>query len=135
MAMSRNERRLLGKLRLEAKAFRVAKAELGRQKDERKSLAKANTYVKDDRRHAVEGKLVLVQTSRLPKLVKFKGLPTRGKFTVLSKPSGSTVTVNYPPSCMANMLSQSHRPYVCQGAGTMSRRSAMALKAKGSWRG
>lgn len=92
MAMSRNERRMTAKLRLEAKLHRIAKAELGRQRDERQEVVRANTYVKAERNP-------------------------------------------YPPSCLSNLAGQSHRVFICRATGGMSRRGAMALKAKGSWRG
>lgn len=90
MAMTRNERRMTAKLRLEAKLHRLAKAELGRQRDEREAIVKGNTYSHEPRNL-------------------------------------------YPQSCLANIKGMSHRGYVCRAGGGMPRRSALALKAKGSW--
>jgi|JI10StandDraft_1071094.scaffolds.fasta_scaffold1346821_1 hypothetical protein len=37
----------------------------------------------------------------------------------------------YPQSSMSNMLGHSHRGYVCQASGSMSKRGVQSLRARG----
>lgn len=108
MGKTRNERRKAAQARLKAKSERIVRADMARQADQRTAILRDNLSKplrrRDDGYHLDETGCVV------------------GGYGYYADHSN-----------ISRFTGESHRGHVCRAGGSMNRRSALALKMKGSY--